>query len=136
MVRNEFIIFLFIDASQEKLTWKLFHQCATQETNQHYQDEIVNSSTKRGKNNRHRGLDPGSKTLSYNLKSQAVKSLRHWNHCFRGLMASSVAEHFKVPSLDVFFCESSHTKLSFENRLKNFIPELIFKRLNTGIKFR
>lgn len=103
------------------------------ETNQHYQDKIVNSSTKKGgENNRHRGLDPGSKTLSNNLKSQAVKSLRHRNHCFRGLMASSIAEYFKVPSLDVFFCESSHTKLSLENRLMNFIPELIFKSLNTG----
>lgn len=55
------------------------------ETNQHYQDKIVNSSTKKGeKTNRYRGLDPGSKTLSNNLK---VKQL---NRYVTGSIASEV----------------------------------------------
>lgn len=107
------------------------------ETNQHYQDKIVNSSTKKGeKNQSPSGLGSGFQDLIKQFKSQAVKSIRHRKHCVRGLMASSIAEYFKVPSLDVFFCESSHTKLSLENRLMNFIPDIIFKSLNTGIKFR
>lgn len=73
------------------------------ETNQHYQDKTVNSGTKKREENHHRGFDPGSRALSNKQKSQAVKSLRHRNHCFRGLMESSIAENFKAPYLGGFF---------------------------------
>lgn len=41
------------------------------ETNQHYQDKTVNSGTKKREENRHRGLDPGSRALSNKKKKSS-----------------------------------------------------------------